>query len=167
MYKESETASPSKPQQRKRGRPPKVKEPAPQEELETAPPAETQDAAEPMSTEETSAEAPAASEMAEPSIVDQQEVTTASGEAAIETEPAVVEDSQPAGMSSAVETSDAVALSNTWNSPVILGGKPEERDVTQMRADDEDDESPAIVQPVTAQVQDHVVGFTSYLCHGS
>ena len=158
-----DTASPSKPQQRKRGRPPKVKEPAPQEELETAPPAETQDAAEPMSTEETSAEAPAASEMAEPSIEDQQEVTEPAGEA-VATDLTAEDESQQVGTSAA---SDAVVLSNTGNSIVTIGGKPEERDVTQMRAEDEDDESSVIVQPVTAQVEDHVVGFTSYLCHGS
>ena len=158
-----ESASPSKPQQRKRGRPPKVKEPAPQEELETAPPAETQDAAEPMSTEETSAEAPAASEMAEPSIEDQQEVTEPTGKA-VPTDLTAEDESQQVGTSAA---SDAVVLSNTGNSIVTIGGKSEERDVTQMRAEDEDDESSVIVQPVTAQVEDHVVGFTSYLCHGS
>ena len=153
-----ETASPSKPQQRKRGRPPKVKE-----ELETAPPAETQDAAEPMSTEETSAEAPAASEVAEPSIEDQQEVTEPAGEAVV-TYLTAEDESQEVESSAA---GDAVLLSNTGNSIVTIGGKPEERDVRQMRAEDEDDESPAIVQPVTAQVEDHVVGFTSYSCHGS
>ena len=154
-----ETASPSKPQQRKRGRPPKVKEPAPQEELET----ETWDGAEPMSTEETSAEAPAVSEVAEPSIENQQEVTEPAGEA-VATDLIAEDESQQAESSAA---SDAVVLSNVGNSIVTLGGKPEERDVSQMRAEDEDDESPAIVQPVTAQVEDHVVGFTSYLCHGS
>ena len=116
-----------------------------------------------MSTEETSAEAPAASEVAEPSIEDQQEVTSASGEA-VATDLTAEDESQEADTSAA---SDAVVLSNTGNSIVTIGGKPEERDVMQTGADDDNDEPPAIVQPVTAQVQDHVVGFTSYLCHGS